>query len=195
MGEQGWLIHALFPHRLSSKGGAIVYRVALWYPDLVTCIFAICTPYLAPSKSFTPLETLVQTKLPNFGYQIQLASGEVEKKIQSKEEIKQFLNALYGGQGPNGEVGFDIHKGLLFEVSVFTVSPAVLFRSGRLAQVSQMVKEARKLPGVPVSNACLYDLDLYLALTSLTRIFQLKIKAQRDSHTRRTCRSCKRQDC
>jgi len=83
----------------------------------VTGIFAICTPYHAPSKSFTPLQTLVQTKLPNFGYQIQLASGEIEKKIQSKEDIRKFLNAMYGGQGSDGEVGFDVRKGLLFEVS------------------------------------------------------------------------------
>ena len=46
---------------IGKQGGAIVYRIALWYPNLVTSIFAICTPYHAPSKSFTPLETLVQT--------------------------------------------------------------------------------------------------------------------------------------
>ena len=53
--------------------------------------------------------------MPNFGYQIQLASGQVEQHVRSKSEIRQHLNALYGGKGPNGEVGFDVQKGLLFE--------------------------------------------------------------------------------
>lgn len=57
----------------------------------------------------------MKTKLPNFGYQIQLASGEVEKHIQTKDQIKQLLNALYGGKGPNGERGFDVKKGIAFE--------------------------------------------------------------------------------
>ena len=58
---------------------------------------------------------MVKTKLPNFGYQLQLASGAVEEHIQSKEEIKQFLNAVYGGRGPNGEVGVKVTKGIMFE--------------------------------------------------------------------------------
>ena len=55
------------------------------------------------------------SKLPNFGYQLQLASGAVEEHIKTKVQIKQFLNGLYGGKGPNGEVGFDVRKGVLFE--------------------------------------------------------------------------------
>ena len=68
-----------------------------------------------PTKDSKPLEELVKTRLPNFTYQLQLASGEIEKHIQSKEEIKQFLNALYGGRGPNGEVGFIPEQGVLLE--------------------------------------------------------------------------------
>ena len=55
------------------------------------------------------------SKLPNFGYQLQLASGAVEEHIKTTAQIKQFLNGLYGGKGPNGEVGFDVRKGVLFE--------------------------------------------------------------------------------
>ena len=97
------------------RGGAIVYRVALWYPEFVTHLFAVCTPYLAPSKDLPPLEELVKTKLPNFGYQLQLASGDVEKVITSRDQLRQFLNALYGGRGPNGEVGFTVQEGLLVQ--------------------------------------------------------------------------------
>ena len=58
---------------------------------------------------------MVETKRPNFRYQLQLASGEVEKHIVSKEQIKQFLNGMYGGRGENREAGFDPAQGLLYE--------------------------------------------------------------------------------
>ncbi|KAI9826292.1 MAG: hypothetical protein M1832_000209 [Thelocarpon impressellum] len=96
-------------------GGSIVFRVALWHPELVTHIFSVCTPYLPPSKTFTPLEDVVRTVLPNFAYQLQLAGPEVEARIQTKPQIRQFLNAMYGGRGPNGEVGFDVRKGVLLD--------------------------------------------------------------------------------
>lgn len=53
--------------------------------------------------------------MPNWGYQLHLASGEVENRIKSKDEIKKFLNSVYGGKGPNGEAGFSPTKGPLYE--------------------------------------------------------------------------------
>ena len=97
------------------KGGAIVYRIALYHPSFVTALFSICTPYLPPASTFTPLSALVATKFPNWQYQLQLASGEVEEKVKTKEDIRQFLNALYGGVGPQGEWGFEVWRGLLWE--------------------------------------------------------------------------------
>ncbi|KAI9808392.1 MAG: hypothetical protein M1827_007489 [Pycnora praestabilis] len=96
-------------------GGAIVYRVALWHPDLVTHLFSICTPYIAPSKEYLSIEELVKTKLPNFTYQLQLASPELENAIQSRDQMRQFLNAMYGGRGPNKEVGFDVFRGVFLD--------------------------------------------------------------------------------
>lgn len=74
----------------------------------------MCTPYTAPASSLLPLESIVK-KLPNFGYQIQLASGIVEEHIQTREEIKKLLNALYGGKVLNGGFGFEVTKGVVFE--------------------------------------------------------------------------------
>ena len=53
-------------------------------------------------------------RLPNFAYQLHLASGEVEKRIKSREEMKMLLNSLYGGIGPNGERGFYAKEGIRF---------------------------------------------------------------------------------
>ena len=91
-----------------------MYRVYLWYPDLVSHIFSVCTPYKAPTRSFIPLEQVV-TGFPNWKYQVVLASGVVEEHIKTPEEIKQFLNALYGGKGEKGEVGFSVTTGPIWE--------------------------------------------------------------------------------
>lgn len=96
-------------------GGAIVFRIALWHPKFVIRVFSVCTPFWAPSNTYTPTEELVNTRLPNFRYQLHLASGEVEKHVQGKDRIKQFLNACYGGRGPNGELGFEVTEGVIFE--------------------------------------------------------------------------------
>lgn len=86
----------------SSRGGVIVTRFALYYPSLVTAIFSICTPYPAPSLSFTPLLRVVQTALPNLGYQRQFASGVLEELFISEDEIRSLLNAFYGGVTEDG---------------------------------------------------------------------------------------------
>lgn len=90
-----------------------MYRLALWHPKLVSHVFSICTPYTAPSKHFASIEDIVNSgRLPNFGYQLQLSSGRLEKVIKSKEQIKQLLNSLYGGRTSKGEPGFDVKHGI-----------------------------------------------------------------------------------
>lgn len=93
-----------------------MYRVALWHPELVSVLFSVCTPYWEPTKeNFITLDQLVKHLLPNFGYQLHLSSGEVEKVIESKDKIKEFLNGMYGGKGPDGKVGFSPYTGILFD--------------------------------------------------------------------------------
>jgi hypothetical protein len=98
-----------------TRGAFVAYRVALWHPDLVTHLFTVCVPYSSPKKEFLPLEEMAHTVMPNFGYQIQFASGELEKVVQSKEEIKQFLTALLGGRTPEKQIGFEAEKGVLLD--------------------------------------------------------------------------------
>lgn len=90
-----------------------MYMVALWFPELVKEIFSVCTPFSAPSQTFHSTEDLVK-QFPNWSYQIHLASGDVEKHIRSREDMRHFLNAAYDGKGPDGEVGFHVRKGVLF---------------------------------------------------------------------------------
>ncbi|KAJ5348843.1 uncharacterized protein N7506_002096 [Penicillium brevicompactum] len=96
-------------------GAAFAYRIALWYPELVSHLFTVCVPYARPMKEGISLESLVQNSAPHFAYQLQFKSGELEKVIRSKSDIGQFLLALYGGRTEAGEVGFDAHKGVLVD--------------------------------------------------------------------------------
>lgn len=52
---------------------------------------------------------------PFFGYQLHLASGEVEKRIQSRDDIRQFIKGMFGGRGPNKELIFSPFDGIVFE--------------------------------------------------------------------------------
>ncbi len=96
-------------------GGALVWRMALWHPDLVRGVFSVCTPYAAPSAApFAPLEAVVQ-RLPNFRYQVQLAGPDVAAAVAGPEPTRQFLSGMYGGRGPAGEPAFDVARGVLLE--------------------------------------------------------------------------------
>lgn len=97
------------------RGAAFAYRIALWHPELVSHLFTVCVPFAPPRADFTPLEDLVRTVTPNFAYQLQFASGDLENVIRSKDEIEQVLCGMYGGRTEDGKVGFDVGKGVLLD--------------------------------------------------------------------------------
>ena len=70
---------------------------------------------MPPAEEYISTEDIASKHIPQFGYQIQLASGEVEKHINNEQAIRQFLKATYGGRTANGEGGFEPYKGLNFE--------------------------------------------------------------------------------
>src|ERR1700753_498213 len=100
---------------LPFRGGMVIWRTVLWHPELVSHVFSICTPYDTPKKEYLSTEALVNGPVPQFGYQLHLASGEVEKRINSRDDIRQFIKGMFGGRGPNGEVIFSPTKAILFE--------------------------------------------------------------------------------
>ncbi|CAG8971843.1 hypothetical protein HYALB_00001954 [Hymenoscyphus albidus] len=91
-------------------GGAVVYRVAMYYPELISAVFSVCTPFLPPQPEYKPL-----SRLPNFKYQIQFSRPELEAKIVGAEKIRQFLSGLYGGRTPEGEVLMGVERGFYLE--------------------------------------------------------------------------------
>ncbi|KAK1147118.1 hypothetical protein N8T08_001857 [Aspergillus melleus] len=96
-------------------GAALAYRVTLWHPDLVSHLFTVCVPYAPPQKKFFPLEEMVKKVAPHFSYQLQFSSGELEEPTRSKDGIKKFLSALYGGRTPEKEFVWDAELGISVE--------------------------------------------------------------------------------
>ncbi|KAK4561855.1 hypothetical protein LTR86_004535 [Recurvomyces mirabilis] len=87
-------------------GGLVVYRIAQWYPDLVSHVFSVATPFSAPMEQYVSTEQLVNGPLPQFGYQLQFGSEDhrVEKVIQGKPLIRKFLSGMYGGKLTSGKM-------------------------------------------------------------------------------------------
>lgn len=86
--------------------GAVVYRVAQWYPDLVSHVFAICTPYFKVFDEYVPTIALVRNGVPQFGYQLQWGSDDekVEKVVRNETTLRKFLSGLYGGRPKSGKI-------------------------------------------------------------------------------------------
>lgn len=91
-------------------GGALVWRIVLWHPNLVRAVFSICTPYWQPSPQYLDPEAYAE-RLPNFRYQLYLAGPELPREIQGVDRTRQFLNGLGGGRGPAGATFFDTASG------------------------------------------------------------------------------------
>ncbi|KAJ5712622.1 hypothetical protein N7493_009090 [Penicillium malachiteum] len=106
-------------------GAFLAYRVALWQPDLITHLFTVCVPHTGLKKDYVPLEDLVRF-VPSLTYQVQFASGELEKVLTARQEIKQFLTTLYGGRTPDGNLGFTVEKGLLLDSYMSAEPPRLL---------------------------------------------------------------------
>ncbi|KAI1322812.1 Alpha/Beta hydrolase protein [Xylariaceae sp. FL0255] len=93
-------------------GGIFVWRMAQSYPELIHSVFSICVPYAPPSPVKFTLEQLVE-RLPNFKYQLQLASGTAEEIVAKKpERLRAFINGMYGGTTPSGDRVFSTDNGV-----------------------------------------------------------------------------------
>lgn len=96
-------------------GGMVVWRFALWHPEMLKGVFSICTPYAPISVDFVDIPQLIQ-RLPNFTYQAQLAGPDVEREIGSDPvKLRGLLNGVYGATGSDGSHVFTVDKGVHFE--------------------------------------------------------------------------------
>ena len=106
-------------------GGFFVWRFILYYPYLVTGVFSVCTPYSAPREMYLPLEAIT-TYMPTFKYQLQLASGKVDTEVVTKEQIRGFVNTMYGGRTAEGVAPFSTDNGIDFDLLLKTEQSPLL---------------------------------------------------------------------
>ena len=109
-------------------GGAVIFRIAQWHPDLVSHLFSVCTPYFKVHSEYLSTETIIQNGVPQFGYQLQLGSEDqkVEKVVNSEARIRKFLLGAYGGKPKSGKVFMTGEKGIdldLIENDEFEMTP------------------------------------------------------------------------
>ncbi|MBE3043792.1 alpha/beta hydrolase [Candidatus Bathyarchaeota archaeon] len=96
-------------------GGAMVYRAAMWHPELFKGIFSVCTPYMPPVAEYVDLADQIEAGItPTFGYQLQFRDRSIDWKLLGPSKVRQTLLALYGATTPEGEPGFDPFTGLIF---------------------------------------------------------------------------------
>lgn len=95
-------------------GGAVVWRVCQWCPDLVSHVFSVCTPYFKVFDQYVSTEQLVKGGVPQFGYQLQFGSEDqkVEKVVNDEAKLRKFLKGLYGGKSKSGKVFMDPKTGV-----------------------------------------------------------------------------------
>ncbi|KAK7998887.1 hypothetical protein PG991_014562 [Apiospora marii] len=112
-------------------GGAAVWRVAMWCPDIVRAVFSLNVPFAPPLRRLIEGEELVK-RVPSFRYQLQLASPEAERIVDaSPARLRGFINAIYGGTVAAGGAGrskfaFSTQTGVVESALDAGVGPASL---------------------------------------------------------------------
>ncbi|KAM0330487.1 hypothetical protein ACHAQA_003431 [Verticillium albo-atrum] len=113
-------------------GGAMVYRAALWHPELYKGIFSVATPYFPPVTTYVDLADQIEAGItPSFGYQLQFRDPAIDAQLRGAARIRQTLLALYGGRTPEGEFGFDARTGLIL-ANLPALGPSPLVSSADL---------------------------------------------------------------
>jgi pimeloyl-ACP methyl ester carboxylesterase len=102
-------------------GAGLVYKVAMWYPDLVKAFFTIAVPYMPPwlglSTDWRDLSDLVADgTFPTLGYQLQWRDPSIDRNFTTPSQISMMFNTVFGGTTPEGAYGYSVSEGFLYDV-------------------------------------------------------------------------------
>ncbi|KAI5820995.1 Alpha/Beta hydrolase protein [Pyronema omphalodes] len=93
-------------------GGAIVSRIYLHHPDIVTHIASVCTPYYGLIREYIPIEEYIK-KVPTFKYQVAFADPQTEKDLEKRSEIDRFFRAIHRGLGDGASGDIQVTKNFM----------------------------------------------------------------------------------
>ncbi|GJC86133.1 bifunctional epoxide hydrolase 2 [Colletotrichum liriopes] len=90
-------------------GGGVVYRAAMWHPELVAAFYVLNTPFVAPQA----LYVYQALEWPGFHYQLQLRTNAIQDYIgpvnaQNVTRVRQILNTIYIVTGPSNELAINV---------------------------------------------------------------------------------------
>lgn len=96
----------------------IAYRFALEFPSFVTHLLTFAVPYLAVPETFIPTDAFVEM-IPTIRYQVQFGSEEgiIESWTKDKRGVRNFLNAMFFGRSPDGELAMTPAEGYNAELA------------------------------------------------------------------------------
>jgi pimeloyl-ACP methyl ester carboxylesterase len=86
-------------------------RFAQWHPELLKCVFSVCTPFVPVNEVYYTKEQIAQI-VPSLAYQVQLAGTAVDEAVVGRDKIGAFLRGMYGGAREDGQAVFDVAKGV-----------------------------------------------------------------------------------
>lgn len=90
-------------------GGAVVWRMALWFPDRCKAVAAVCTPYRPRTSIFVPIEAVAE-KMPQFWYQVYFGhEGGLTAAKEFDAQPERFFRCLL--RGANERAGTFMRKG------------------------------------------------------------------------------------
>ncbi|KAK7702217.1 hypothetical protein SLS64_009795 [Diaporthe eres] len=90
-------------------GGGVVYRAAMWHPELVAAFYCINTPFVPPHAAFTDMAH----SWSGFHYQLQFRTNAIQDYLgpvgqQDATRVRKLLNSIYGVTGPTGKLAIDV---------------------------------------------------------------------------------------
>ena len=97
------------------RGASLCYAIYHHHRSLISHIITVCVPYSPPRTTYISLDDIATKILPNFAYQLQFRSGEVEKVVRTGDDIRQFLISLYGGKTVDGKYGWTATQGIFLD--------------------------------------------------------------------------------
>ncbi|KAI7782140.1 epoxide hydrolase [Diaporthe eres] len=90
-------------------GGGVVYRAAMWHPELVAAFYCTNTPLVPPQAAHTDMAH----SWSGFHYQLQLRTNTIQDYLgpvgqQDATRVRKLLNAIYGVTGSTGKLAIDV---------------------------------------------------------------------------------------
>jgi soluble epoxide hydrolase/lipid-phosphate phosphatase len=122
-------------------GSFIAQRFALWYPELIKALCIVCVPWTAVTHQQVSIDDVIK-KLPNFAYQKQFASGDVEKRIAEVGErgLENFVLFGAGGMTEERKPLFNPRTGIDLKALGGKIHPTLYNDKDELAYVTEEYK-------------------------------------------------------